>query len=90
MLRQFRSQPNSAPVHVAIDLAVRDSGEGLDTKDAARIFDPFFTTKPDGMALGLSISRRIIEEHGGALWATANEDKGLPFSLPCQRVSESE
>jgi C4-dicarboxylate-specific signal transduction histidine kinase len=71
-------------------VAVRDSGKGLDVKDAVRIFDPFFTTKPDGMGLGLSISRRIIEDHGGALSAIANEDKGatIQFSLPVRSESE--
>src|SRR5258707_11694117 len=65
-------------------VAVRDSGTGLDAKDAERIFDPFFTTKEEGMGLGLSISRRIIEDHGGRMWATANHDKGatIQFTLP--------
>jgi C4-dicarboxylate-specific signal transduction histidine kinase len=65
-------------------VAVRDSGKGLDATDAERIFDPFFTTKSEGMGLGLSISRRIIEDHGGQLWATPNVDKGATaqFTLP--------
>jgi PAS domain S-box-containing protein len=65
-------------------IAVRDSGTGLDPKDIERIFDPFFTTKPDGMGLGLSISRTIIEAHGGKLWATQNEGQGatVQFTLP--------
>jgi signal transduction histidine kinase len=72
-------------------VAVRDSGNGLDPKDADRIFDPFFSTKPEGMGLGLSISRRIIEDHCGTLWATANEDKGVTihFSLPPSTGNES-
>ena len=65
-------------------VAVQDSGKGLDAKDAARIFDPFFTTKAEGMGLGLSISRRIIEDHGGRMWATPNEPRGavVGFTLP--------
>jgi two-component system, LuxR family, sensor kinase FixL len=68
-------------------VAVRDSGNGLDPKNVERIFDPFFTTKAQGMGLGLSISRTIIEAHGGTLWATPNEDRGatLQFILPPSR-----
>ena len=65
-------------------VAVRDYGQGLTPGDEDKIFDPFFTTKPGGMGLGLSISRTIIEAHGGTLWATQNEGRGatLHFSLP--------
>ena len=68
-------------------VAVRDCGAGLETKDVERIFDPFFSTKPEGMGLGLSISRTIIEAHGGTLWATQNEHKGatIQFTLPAGR-----
>jgi signal transduction histidine kinase len=78
---QISSGKNSAG---AVVIAVCDTGQGFDPKDAERIFDPFFTTKPDGMGLGLSISRRIIEDHDGALWATHNEDKGatVQFTIP--------
>jgi PAS domain S-box-containing protein len=67
-----------------VAVAVRDSGAGLDPKNLDRIFDPFFTTKPEGMGLGLSISRTIIEVHGGTLWAIPNGDKGatIQFTLP--------
>jgi signal transduction histidine kinase len=75
----------------AVVVAVRDSGKGLDPKDAERIFDPFFTTKAEGLGLGLSISRRIIEDHGGTLWAKPNEGKGatIQFTLPPSSVNES-
>jgi C4-dicarboxylate-specific signal transduction histidine kinase len=65
-------------------VAVRDTGHGLETKHVERIFDPFFTTKPEGMGLGLSISRTIIEAHGGRLWATPNDGQGvtMQFTLP--------
>jgi len=67
-------------------VAVRDSGKGLDPNEAERIFDPFFTTKAEGMGLGLSISRTIIEDHGGQLWATPNEPQGtvFQFTLPTE------
>src|SRR5882724_3492389 len=71
-------------------VAVRDSGKGLEPGDADRIFDPFFSTKPEGMGLGLSISRTINEDHHGTLWATPNEDKGatIQFALPTGSWSE--
>jgi len=73
----------------AIVVAVRDTGHGFGTENAERIFEPFFTTKEGGMGLGLSISRTIIEAHGGTLWATQNEDKGatIEFILPGAAVS---
>jgi len=67
-------------------VAVRDSGPGLDTESAGHLFDTFYTTKPEGMGMGLAISRSIIEAHGGRLWATANEPRGavFQFSLPAE------
>jgi PAS domain S-box-containing protein len=58
---------------------VRDSGPGIDPAHAERIFDAFYTTKPQGLGMGLAISRSIIEAHGGRLWATANEGPGATF-----------
>jgi len=59
-------------------IAVRDSGSGIGL-DADRIFTPFFTTKANGMGMGLSISRSLIEAHGGRLWATPNSPEGAAF-----------
>lgn len=87
-LRVFsmRSGPDLALVGVA------DTGVGLDPATAERIFDPFFTTKPDGLGLGLSICRSIIEAHGGLLWASANDPKGtvFQFTLPAGEESDFE
>ena len=62
-------------------IAVRDSGTGLDEANLARLFDAFYTTKPNGMGMGLAISRTIIEAHGGQLWATNNQRQGATFHL---------
>ncbi|MGB8437669.1 MAG: PAS domain S-box protein, partial [Burkholderiales bacterium] len=68
----------------AVVVEVRDSGTGLDPERAERIFEAFYTTKAEGIGIGLSISRSIIEAHGGRLWASANEPRGaiFRFSLP--------
>lgn len=65
-------------------VAVRDSGPGLSPEAEAGLFEPFFSTKPEGLGLGLSICRTIIESHGGRLWAAANPRRGLTmrFTLP--------
>jgi PAS domain S-box-containing protein len=71
-------------------VAVRDSGAGIRAEDMPRIFDPFYTTKPTGMGMGLSISRSILEAHGGRIWAEANEGPGLTvqFSLPVEKAAK--
>jgi signal transduction histidine kinase len=63
---------------------VQDSGIGVDQQNMGRLFEPFYTTKPEGMGLGLRISRSIIEAHGGRLWATPNAVRGVTvqFTLP--------
>ena len=66
---------------------VEDGGVGLRESEPARLFEAFYTTKPGGLGMGLSISRSIIEGHGGRLWATANADHGATFhfTLPGMR-----
>jgi len=64
-----------------VRVAVQDSGVGFDPLNAERIFDAFHTTKPGGMGMGLSISRAIVESHGGRLWATANDGPGATFQF---------
>jgi C4-dicarboxylate-specific signal transduction histidine kinase len=65
-------------------VAVHDSGPGLDAERLNHLFDAFYTTKPNGLGMGLTISRSIIEAHGGRLWATPNVPRGaiLQFMLP--------
>jgi signal transduction histidine kinase len=67
-----------------IVVAIRDSGVGIDALNVDQLFKSFMTTKAGGMGMGLSISRSIIEAHGGRLWAMPNEGEGatFQFSLP--------
>ena len=73
-----------------VQVMVQDSGTGLDRKAMSRMFEAFYTTKNGGMGMGLSISRSIMENHGGRLWATANDGPGASFhfSLPKYQAEE--
>ena len=66
---------------------VGDSGTGIDPEHAGQLFNAFFTTKADGMGMGLSICRSIIEAHGGRIWASPNAGPGtiFQFTLPAHR-----
>jgi signal transduction histidine kinase len=70
----------------SILVAVEDSGVGLAPEKESWLFDAFYTTKPAGLGMGLSISRSIVEEHGGRLWAAPNEGPGatFQFTLPVE------
>ena len=65
-------------------VAVRDSGPGLSPDNLERLFDAFYTTKADGMGMGLSICRSIVQAHGGRIWASRDFGQGatFQFSLP--------
>jgi C4-dicarboxylate-specific signal transduction histidine kinase len=64
-----------------VGVTVQDSGTGLDPKTMEQIFDSFYSTKREGMGMGLSISRSIVQNHGGRLWATTNEGPGATFQF---------
>ena len=71
-------------------ISVSDTGVGLPAEHADQIFNAFFSTKAQGTGMGLSISRSIIESHGGRLWATSNSERGTTFNftLPTAEAQE--
>ena len=69
----------------AVLVEVRDTGPGIDPEQAAQMFEPFYTTKSDGLGIGLSISRSIVEAHGGKLWVNANQPHGAIFRFASRR-----
>ena len=70
------------------EVVVLDEGVGLEPSIAETMFDPFFTTKPNGLGMGLSISRSIIEAHSGRLWAEQNPDGGAAFHFSIPNTGE--
>jgi signal transduction histidine kinase len=62
-------------------VAVEDSGTGIEPENVDKVFDAFFTTKLDGVGMGLSICRSIIEQHGGRIWASRNSGGGSTFEF---------
>jgi C4-dicarboxylate-specific signal transduction histidine kinase len=75
-----------------VSVRVKDCGVGLDEGSLERVFEPFYTTKPQGMGIGLAISRTIVETHGGLLWAACNKGSGamFEFRLPIARAGAGE
>jgi C4-dicarboxylate-specific signal transduction histidine kinase len=80
---RIRTEESSGNIVVLI----QDSGPGLDPDHLSRIFEAFYTTKVEGIGMGLTISRSIIEAHGGRLWAVANDGPGSTFyfALPIEK-----
>jgi signal transduction histidine kinase len=70
-------------------VAVQDSGTGLDPANLDHVFEDFHTTKPDGMGMGLAISRSIVMAHGGRLWAVNHEPRGVVFQFTLPTVGSA-
>ena len=77
----IRGRTDTDGAQPAVRVSVEDRGVGLRAEDASRLFEAFYTTKPQGMGLGLAISRSIIEAHGGRLLAEPNQGPGATFSI---------
>jgi signal transduction histidine kinase len=74
-----------------VQVTVEDSGMGIDPNAIEKIFEPFYTTKPTGMGLGLSITRSILQRHGGRLWVvTAQRGRGASFYFAVPKYDEQE
>jgi signal transduction histidine kinase len=75
-----------------VRVAVQDSGPGLDPEKLGRLFEPFYTTKQNGMGMGLSICRSIVEAHGGRLWATGLTSQGalFQFTIPARVIGSDD
>ena len=82
--RLLRLQASLGPAHTAVAFVVADSGEGISDDVAAQLFTPFFTTKDEGMGLGLSLCRTVVEQHGSALQHQPQTPRGtvFRFTLP--------
>jgi signal transduction histidine kinase len=72
----------------ALRLSVEDTGCGIGSAEADQLFDAFHTTKADGMGIGLSISRSIVEAHGGEIWGRSNPEIGATFGFSIPDTSE--
>jgi signal transduction histidine kinase len=95
----MRSVDDAAPRELSISteprgadeilVAVRDSGPGINPGHLERVFESFYTTKANGMGLGLSICRSMVEAQGGRLWADVNEPRGAVFQFTLRAASRN-
>jgi PAS domain S-box-containing protein len=79
--RELQISIEAVPSEGGVRVGVRDTGPGLHPESLSRLFEPFYTTKPEGIGMGLSICRSIIEAHGGRLWAIPCEPQGALFQF---------
>src|SRR5258705_12417094 len=79
--RELQITIDAVPSEGGVRVGVRDTGPGLSPESLSRLFEPFYTTKPEGMGMGLSICRSIIEAHAGRLWAIPCEPRGALFQF---------
>jgi signal transduction histidine kinase len=79
--RKLQISIDAVPSEGGVRVGVRDTGPGLSPESLSRLFEPFYTTKPEGMGMGLSICRSIIEAHSGRLWAIPCEPQGALFQF---------
>ena len=89
MHRQLQSHSTRLDGAQTVEIVVSDTGHGIRADKLASVFDPFFTTKPNGMGMGLPISRTIIEAHGGRLWAENNHSGGAAFRFTLPIAGEA-
>ena len=90
-MAEVDDRPRSISIETRADgeanvrLSIKDVGVGIDEQTIKNLFDIFYTSKANGMGVGLSVSRSIVESHKGQLWATANDGHGVTFSfsIPC-------
>ncbi len=83
---QIKTEPDEGD---QVRLSVQDAGVGFDPQAMIKLFETFYTTKNDGMGIGLSVSRSIIESHHGRLWATPNDGPGATFSFSIPRERQT-
>jgi two-component system sensor kinase FixL len=86
--RELRIKTAKHPDGVLIQ--VHDSGDGVNPEQANHIFDPFFTTKSQGIGIGLSVGRSIVEAHGGRLWFTPGPSHGVVFQFTVPKADTSD